>query len=226
LRDLFHVQDADQRVDTAVEHWNARVAALAHLRQHFVPFVADVDAADLVARHHDVFDADLLQVEDAHQHALVAMRDHRAGLGHDGAQFFGTQRSAAGLVASDAKQAQHAVRDEVGQPHDGIDDLEQHGVDNRGGQRNPLGIQRAERLGRHLAEDDQYGGEESDADGCVRLAAEREGDHRHQGRRGGVHEVVADQDHPDQPVWPLQQISRWLVRPCCPRGPGAAGDSD
>ena len=93
-RDLLHVQDADQRLELAVVHRDARVPALADLFDDVVPVVLEVDAVDLAARHHDVVDRDLFQVEDAHQHALVAVRDDGARLGDDGAQFLAAERGA------------------------------------------------------------------------------------------------------------------------------------
>ncbi len=47
--------------------------------------VIQVDADDLVVRHHDVIDRDLFQVEDAQQHLPVPFRYTTAGLVNESA---------------------------------------------------------------------------------------------------------------------------------------------
>ncbi len=102
---LLHVQDADDAVDFPSIHRQPGVLALAQLFDDPVPVVVDIDADDLVARHHDVFDGGVFQIQDADQHLLVAMRNHGAGLRHDGAQFLAAQ-GIRGLLRRDAEQAQ------------------------------------------------------------------------------------------------------------------------
>ena len=53
--------------------------------------VVEINADDLVMRHHDVVNRNFLEVENADQHLLVATGDARARFVHDGAQFFTCQ---------------------------------------------------------------------------------------------------------------------------------------
>src|SRR5512139_3749384 len=100
-RHLLHVQDADQRLEVALVDGDASVPAVTQLLDDVVPVVGQVDAVDLLPRHHDVVDRDLLEVEDAHEHALVAMRDDGAGFGDHRAQFLAAQGRPVDLLAPD-----------------------------------------------------------------------------------------------------------------------------
>ncbi len=63
VRDLLHVQDADDVVEIVLAHRQARVRRRAQRVEDRVPIVADVDAGDLAARDHDVIDLDVVEVE-------------------------------------------------------------------------------------------------------------------------------------------------------------------
>ena len=98
----------------------ARVLALAQLLEYPVPVIIDVDADDLVARHHDVLHRGIFQIQDADQHLLMASRNHRAGLGNHGAQFLAAQ-GIRGLLARHAEQAQHAVGQQIRRPDERVE---------------------------------------------------------------------------------------------------------
>jgi hypothetical protein len=61
-------------------------------------------------------------------------------------------------------------------------------------------------MSRHFAEDDQHDGKDADADRGDGFTTDRECDQRDDGGSRGVHEIVADQDHPDQPIGALEQF--------------------
>ncbi len=65
----------------------------------------------------------------------------------------------------------------------GYSTQQQGRVDVGGGQREPLRMQGAESLGRHLAEDQQHQGERGGAEGNQEFAAQSQGDEAHQHRR-------------------------------------------
>ena len=93
LRDALHVQNADQVVELAVVHRQARVRCLAQRDRGCPPSSWRVSmAGDLLARNHDVIDHDALEIENRQQHLAVARRHQRAALGDHGAQLIGRER--------------------------------------------------------------------------------------------------------------------------------------
>ena len=58
------MQHADDVVDIALVNRQAGVLAAADLFEDAFQAVVQVDADDFVARHHDVIDRDIFQVED------------------------------------------------------------------------------------------------------------------------------------------------------------------
>ena len=154
VHDLLHVQHADDAVDFSLVHRQAGVLALAQLLDDPIPIVVEVDADDLVARHHDVFHRGIFQIQDADQHLLMAMRNHRAGLGDHGAQFLAAQ-GIRGLLRRDAEQPQHAVGQQIRRPDERIQQQQQRRVDVGRRQREPFGMQGAEGLRRDLAKNQQ-----------------------------------------------------------------------
>ena len=79
------VQHAEHVVDVVLVDGQARVLAVGEHSKYFVHVVVDVQADDLVARHHDVVDGDVFQVEHPQQHVLVLAGNARALVDH-GAQ--------------------------------------------------------------------------------------------------------------------------------------------
>ena len=114
------MQDADDVVDVVLVDGQAGVLAVADDYLDLGNVVREIDADDLVVRHHDVVDGHFLQVEDAEQHLLVAAGNTAAGLVHDGAQLFSRQRLQSGIATAHAEQEQHAVRRDIGEPDDRV----------------------------------------------------------------------------------------------------------
>ncbi len=69
-------------------------------------------------------------------------------------------------------------------------------------------MQRGHRLGGGLGEDQDDQRQEQRAERDGRFAAHFEGDDGDQRCRGKIHQVVAEQDQPDQPVGTLQEFVR------------------
>ena len=161
--------------------------ALAKLLDHAVPIVVDVDADDLVARHHDVLHGGILEIQYADQHLLVAVRNHRSGLRDHRAQLFAAQ-GIRGLLRRYAEQTQHPVGQEIGGPDEGVEQKQQRCVDVSGRQRQAFGVQRAEGLGRHFAEDEQHQGQGGRSESDREFPAQPERDEADQHRRRHVHE--------------------------------------
>ena len=203
-QDLAQVQEADHVVQAALEHRQAGERRPAQLVQHLAPVVAQVDADDLAALHHDVLDPDLLQVEDAEQHAPVPLRQQAAGFAHRAAQLLAGQGVAA-LLRRHAAQPQQAVGEAVDQPHQRPGQRQQRAVDDRGRQRHPLGVQRAQGLRRHLREHQEGDGQQPGRHRHAQLLEMDVAQVSRQLRDQDVDQVVAEQDQPDQAVRPLQQ---------------------
>ena len=185
--------------------------AVAQLREQVVPVICEIEARDLGARHHDVLDVHPLEVEDAHQHPLMPMRNHHARLGHHGTQFVMAEGTRALAFARHAEQTQHAAGQQIDRPHHGLQDLEHHLVHERRGQREAFRMERADGLWRDLAEDDEDHGEECDSDCDPRQAAHLDADQGDDRGRSRIDEVVADEDQTDQAIGVLEQA---LGRTC------------
>ena len=197
---------ADDVVDVLAIDGQAIVRARLDDREVVFPRAIEVEADDLLARHHDVVDGDGVEVEDAEQHALVAARHHHAGFRHDGAQLLGAQRVRCDLIGPHAEQPQQAVREQVQQPDDRVRHLEQREVDQRRRQRDSRGGFSAaivfgatsEKISTTIVSD-----ESRREDRAFAADPQREDRHERQPRR--VRRGVAEQDQPDQPVGPLQE---------------------
>jgi hypothetical protein len=168
----------------------------------------DVDAEDVLARHHDVVDGDFLQVQDVQQHVLVAWRDHQSRFTDDRAQFLRTQHFVRTPLGIDAEHPQQAVADRVDGPHGRIQRIPQHVQHVGCWKGEAFRVQRGERLGSHLADDQYCHRDHSGGDRDSRVTPQADRDHGADHRSEDVHEVVADQDQADQPVWTFQQVCR------------------
>ena len=155
--------------------------------------------------HHDVVHGDVFKVEDRQQHRLVATRNHGAGFVDHGAQLISGQMVTVAGQALDANQAQQAVGDRIDQPYQRVEHLEQrlqrHGC--RVG--DTLGLDGRIGLGADLGEYQDHDGQDQRGNGRAGDLAEKvNGQHRGQGRRQVIDQIIADQDHADQPVGPGQ----------------------
>ena len=124
---------------------------------------------------------------------------HEVGrLEHHRPQFF--HRHALRLVAGPGFEPGHEKQrtdEEVDEPHNRIERLEQ-GLEHVGdGQRDALGVRRTDDLWRDLGKNKNEKGhcERADAERKFVFAENPHRDHAGQHRRGRVDEVVAEQDH-------------------------------
>ena len=144
-----------QVVELAFVQRQARVRCLPQLVEDVFPVVVDIDGGDFLARDHDVVHRDVLEIEDRQQHLPVTRRNHRAGLGHHRAQFFGRHGLAAlvhaGFTPNDRRNPYAALL--VNQA-DRRHHEHQHLVDVGGRQRHRIGLERGVDLRRELAEHD------------------------------------------------------------------------
>ena len=206
VRDALHVQHADQLVEFAFVNGQARVLCFAQALEDRAPVVVQIDADDIAARNHDVIDRDALEIEDAHQHLLVAARDHRTRFSNDRAQFLAGQGCLLrNLVAADADQHQHAVGHAIDQPDGGIQQQIQGTIDVDRAQRHALRMQRTIGLRPDLAEDQHHESQHAGTHRDPFLAPGVEHQQRDERGREVVGEIVAEQDQADQAIRPLQQ---------------------
>ena len=126
--------------------------------------------------------------------------------------------SAGGRMRSSLQHPLHEQVDEADDPrHRGLQERHQRVGDVR---REAVGVRRADHLGRDLRDDQDR---ERDRDGArcqhpLLLAEEALGDDRGERRRRGVDQVVAEQDHAEQPVGPAEQRQRELRATLAARG--------
>ena len=210
------VHESDHVIDAAAIHQDTRIGHLLQLFEDHVERVVQIDAIDLAAWHHDVVDRDLFQVEDVQQHLLMALRDHRAGLVDHGSQLFATQCIALGILGEDPQQAQHRVGHQVDQPDQRKQQAQQRCVDPRRGEGKAFRVQGSHGLGRNLGENQHHQGQQPRGNCDRAFAAKADRNDRCQRRCQDIHEVVAQQDQPDQAVGLVQQ-------PACQLRPGMAG---
>jgi len=180
VHDALHVQHADDVLELLFVHRHPRVRTRADLFEDVVPAVGDIDRRDFAAGYHDVVDGDAFQIQNAEQHPLMSVRNHRARFGHDGTQLFRAERMRCGLFRGNSQQPQHAVREQVRDPDERIRDFHQCGIDIRRRQRELLRVQRSVGLGRHFAEDQQYDREQQRANRDRWLAAYVQRYHRNE----------------------------------------------
>ena len=77
-----------------------------------------------------------------------------------------------------------------------------------GGKRDTLRMQCRERLRRDFREDQYHQGEEARRESDARLSEQTQRQHRRQGGRGDIHEVVAEEDQADEPVRAFEKPAR------------------
>src|SRR5690554_1310264 len=153
------MQHADDVVDVTLVDWQAGVLAGTDLFENAFQAVVQVDADDFVARHHDVIDRDIFQVEDRQQHGLVAMRNQGAGFVYHRAQLVTGQAPPAAFNAFDADQAEQAIGNGVDQPYQGIKHFKQWLQQQRGGVGDTLRLDGGVGFGAYLTEDQQHDGQ-------------------------------------------------------------------
>src|SRR5690606_3845765 len=79
------MQQSDNVIDVLFIYRDASKFAGAELADECDIGVIEIEAHHFGARHHDVVDAHLLQIENIEQHALMPLRNDLAGIIDDGA---------------------------------------------------------------------------------------------------------------------------------------------
>ncbi len=105
-----HADGVVQRI--AVQH-DAAMRGVGQLANNRLPVIVDINAHDLIARHHNVVNADLFQIQYRQQHILIAAGDLRVGFMHDGTQFIFAQRTADRHIPFNAYHAHQHSRHAV-----------------------------------------------------------------------------------------------------------------
>ncbi len=205
--EVAQVQHADNIVDVVAPYGEAGVRGGLQATQDLVVAVVEVDAVDVIARHHHIIDRDLLQIENVQQHAAVARRNQRTRLGDDGAQFLGGHMLFFGGPRVDPEQAQQAIGHTVHQPHHGIHGLHQGQQNDAGREGDAFRIERCYGLGRDFGEHQYHQGQADGGDGDAGVAPQAYGDDRGDSRGKDVDQVVADQDQADQAIRSFQQFA-------------------
>src|SRR5690625_3733781 len=88
---LAHVKNADHVVDIAFEYRQPGELRFAELVDQLLGVVGEIESLDFIARHHDVVDGDLIQIEDIDQDALPLLVNAAAGFVHYGTQLLAAQ---------------------------------------------------------------------------------------------------------------------------------------
>ena len=118
------MQNADDLVDIVAVHGQSGVFTFLDDAFDVTDVIVQIDANDLIVRHHYVIDRDLLEIENADQHPTVSIRNSATGLVHDGAQLFLRQRMRSRVAATHTKQVQDTIGGDICQPDNRVRDLE------------------------------------------------------------------------------------------------------
>ena len=108
MDDALHVQHADDAIDFSLIYRQPRVLALTQLFQYFVPIIVHIDADDFGARHHDVFDCRLFQIQNADQQPQHAI-GQEIGRPHERIQWVQQRRVNVGGRQRQPLRVQRAV---------------------------------------------------------------------------------------------------------------------
>ena len=199
------MQQADHVVRVTVVDRQAGMLTGPQGGEDVMHVILQIDAHHLVARHHDVFHRDCLQIKDIEQHLLVVFWYQAAGLIHHGTQFLGAEVVVALLIGVDACQAQEDVADAVDQPDQRRQQSLQWLEGDAGREGHALWAHGCKGLGGNLG---KHQHDDGDHHGCNRSATVTQPANGQNGGHGGgkiVDEVVADQDDRQQPVGALEQ---------------------
>jgi len=199
---------ADNVVEAPAVDRQIGIAAAGELIHDLIPVGVQIDALDAVARHHDVVHGDFLEIEDGEQHVLVRLGNQHVGLAHQRPQLFGGDLGRGLFPDRDAEEAQCPVGDDVGEPHQRIKREQQRAQDVGRGVGDALRVERGERLGGDLGKHQHHERQQRRRDGERPLAVYLQRDQRGDKRGGDVGEVVAEQDHPEQPIGALEELAR------------------
>ena len=177
------------------------------LLQDVLVAVIKVDAINLVARHHDVVNGHLLQVQYIGQHAPVAPGDHGARLGDDGSEFFLGQGLPFLHIRSETQQPEQAVGNAVYGQHEGHEQFEQRYQDEAEGEGQFLRVQCGDGFWGYLGKNQDHQRQHNGCNGDTGVTIEPDGNYGRYGRGQYVDQVVADKNETNQTIRSLQQFA-------------------
>ena len=182
------------------------MAAVHELLKYVRPFIIEVDAVDIAARHHDVFNRGGFEIEYAEQHLLMLLRNHGARFLDHGTQFFTAQGLARAFQFAHAENGQHAVRHPVQGRHEWPQYELQGPQDERGRESNAFRVNGSEGFGHYLGKHQQNGGQDRARHEQRMFAPQLQGHDRRYLCDYDVDEVVAEQQQADQAVRTFEQF--------------------
>src|SRR3569623_3618421 len=123
----------DALIDAVAVERQTGVLAGGEQPEDVVQIAVEVDADDFTARHHDVVDRNVLEVEDAEQHTLVAAWNQRTRFIDHGAQLLAAELLNRRLGGREARELQKGIGYAVGEPDHRINDPQQRRESSGGG---------------------------------------------------------------------------------------------
>ncbi len=132
---ILDVQQADEAAGVRVADRVAGVSAGAHLRQHLLDRLADLDPLQVRERTHHVADQELAELEAVHQQARLDRTELAVQMTceQDAAQLLGGMHSVASARGFDA----HAAHDRIGGAVENVDERIHEPVEHVERQRRP-----------------------------------------------------------------------------------------
>ena len=206
-----HMQHAEQIVGRALLHHQPRVMAGGNLLAQPFGVVLDVDRLDLVARRHHVIHRDVFQFQQIHQYPAVLARQSAGRFQHDGAQFLQPEAVALPRVRLlDMQQLQDALHEQVDEPHHRVRQRQQRREQQRRRVGDAFGKGCPDHLRRDFAEHQDQKSEQQRRreQHHFAVAEQANGQHGRQRARGGIDQIVAQQDHAQELVGLVQQRLR------------------
>ena len=213
---LAQVQDAREVAELAPVGGEPRVVRGGELREDALARRLQVDRLDLRSGRHHVLDRDRFEVEKVDENALVLLRHELPRFQHQQAQLL--HRHPLRMGAALRVYAEHVEqrRDEqVHEPDYRVENPEQRLEHIARERRDALRVGRADDFRRDLGEDeDQEGDHQRGGHHHVLVVPEKldadDGDER---RGCGVHQIVAEQDDPEELVGLREQLGGVLGAP-------------
>jgi len=135
------MDDADDVAGLLFINRQPGMKAGGHFFADFVERGHEINAFDVLARRHDVFDSDVFQVKQIDKDGAVLGGDELAGFDDHRAQFVGGQMRCIGQpLGLDAHQLEQAAREQIDEPDHGINDTQQRPQKEGQHRCNPVGV--------------------------------------------------------------------------------------
>ena len=117
------MEDTNNIVDITIKQRQACVLGFEHFPHEYVDILFDIQTENFIAGNHNIFNGDILQVENTFQHALVTVGDFMARDIDYRAQLFGIQSVIPWSTGVKAEQFYQPVSQFVNHPHQRPDKL-------------------------------------------------------------------------------------------------------